>query len=95
MPHLTICHPLDDVPGDTRGVAHCHALLLGILVLDGVLDVVLGVVTLLPVGGVASLLGHVLCLVREDNVAFLLVEFLTNPEGRGLARVEMSLILCF
>ena len=75
MPHLTICHPLDDVPGDTRGVAHCHTLLLAILVL--------GVVTLLPVGGVASLLGHVLCLVREDNVAFLLVEFLTNPEGEG------------
>ena len=79
MPHLTICHPLDDVSGDTRGVAHCHTLLLGLLVLD----VVLGVVTLLPVGGVASLLCHVLRLVREHNVAFLLVEFLTNPEGEG------------
>ena len=91
MLHLTICRPLGAVPGHTRGVAHCHALLLGLLVLDAVL----GVVTLLPVGGVTSLLCHVLCLVREDNVAFLLVEFLTNPGGRGLARVEMSLILCF
>ena len=79
MLHLTICRPLGDVPGHTRCVTHCHTLLLGLLVLDGLL----GLVTLLPVRGVTRLLCHVLRLVREDNVAFLLVEFLTNPEGEG------------
>ena len=91
MLHLTICRPLGDVPGHTRGVAHCHTLLLLILLLG----VILGVVALLPVGGVARLLRHVLGLVREDNVAFLLVDFLTNPGERVSQRVEMSLILCF
>ena len=89
MLHLTICRPLGDVPGHTRGVAHCHTLLLLIL------GVILRVVALLPVGGVAGLLSHVLGLVREDNVAFLLVDFLTNPGERVSQRVEMSLILCF
>ena len=92
MLHLTICRPLGDVPGHTRGVAHCHTLLLLVLL---VFDVILGVVALLPVGGVARLLSHVLSLVREDNVAFLLVDFLTNPGERVSQRVEMSLILCF
>ena len=90
MLHLTICRPLGDVSGHTRGVAHCHTLLLLL-----VLGVILRIVALLPVGGVARLLSHILSLVREDNVAFLLVDFLTNPGERVSQRVEMSLILCF
>ena len=75
MLHLTICCHLGHISGNTRGLSHCHTLLLAILILD--------VATLLPVGGVAGLLCHLLRLVGEHNVAFLFVDFLTNPEGEG------------
>ena len=77
MLHLTICCLLGHISGDTRGLSHCHTLLLAIL------DVGLLFTALLPVGGVAGLLSHVLGLVGEDNVAFLFVDFLTNPEEGG------------
>ena len=80
MLHLTICCLLGHISGDTRGLSHCHTLLLLAIL---ILDVGLLFTTLLPVGGVAGLLSHVLGLVGEDNVAFLFVDFLTNPEGEG------------